>query len=83
MERSVRTALWSDSRAERSIRRVRPASSVRGYVVASPQTMVDTGRVRVWLRRDDGVPAITVMMYEGVWEKIGAFSVRSPSRANG
>lgn len=37
---------------------------------------IDTGRIRVWVRRGDGTPAITVLMYEGVWEKIGAFSER-------
>lgn len=37
---------------------------------------LDTGRVRVWVRRNEGTPAITVMMYEGIWERIGAFTDR-------
>lgn len=36
---------------------------------------IDTGRVRVWVRRDGRAPAITVQLREhGVWERIGAFS---------
>lgn len=38
---------------------------------------LDTGRVRIWIRRGGGAPAITVTRCDyGVWEKIGAFSER-------
>lgn len=38
---------------------------------------VDTGRVRVWVRRGTGTPAIVVQMHDlGIWERIGAFNDR-------
>lgn len=38
---------------------------------------VDTGRVRVWVRRETGTPAITVVMRDyGTWEKVGSFNTR-------
>lgn len=38
---------------------------------------VDTGRVRVWVRRGAGEPVIVVQLRDyGVWERIGAFNDR-------
>lgn len=35
---------------------------------------IDTGRIRVWIRRGEGSPVITVLRHEdGVWERIGTF----------
>ncbi|MGH3650242.1 MAG: hypothetical protein ACRDU9_05980 [Acidimicrobiia bacterium] len=38
---------------------------------------IDTGATRVWVRREPGSPAITVLVRDyGCWERVGAFNDR-------
>lgn len=61
---------------DQHVHRLRELPTIRSGPVNDLK--VDTGRVRVWLRRSTGEPAIIVQMHDfGVWEKIGAFNDRT------